>query len=249
MLSTFLKNLSVLLVIFTEFAHAKPELLVRKIDEKTLRLEGAIFEPMVEQIKALFSSSITTFEVDSEGGDTAAALEIAELMMSRKIDLVVDGLCVSSCANYLFVAAERKLVKPGSVVGWHGGYSNARSVLKEDLADVLRRHSLLKREQSLYLNKGVSIELIVYSAYLTNYKMINDSSGKKIRQSEFDLWVPDKKTLESLGVKKLNMLTNFTSAGEVEAALVKLGVDQKVFVGSLHSYLPILYRDESTKLP
>ncbi len=226
------------------FANANPTSTVRKVDETTLRLEGPIFSPMLEQLKTVLSPKISTFEVDSEGGDTATAIEIAEIMMSRKIDLIVDGICASSCANYLFVAAEKKTVNKGSVVGWHGGYSNAASVIKEDLSDILRRHALLKREQLLYLKKGVSIELIVYSAYLTNYKIVNDASGRKIKQREFDLWVPNKKTLESLGVKHLDMQSNFANAADVEAALAKHGaVDQKVFTGALHAYLPIFYKD------
>jgi hypothetical protein len=108
----------------------------------------------------------------------------------------------------------------------------------------MRRHALLKREQLIYLKKGVSLELIVYSAYLTNAKFSVDSVGQTIRQREFDLWVPTKNTLESLGVKNLTIESDFLNAAAAESALAKHGADNvKVFAGLVHSYLPVMYRD------
>jgi hypothetical protein len=46
---------------------------------------------------------------------------MAEVIRARKLRVVVDGACVSSCANYLFVAGLRQEVRPNSVVLWHGG--------------------------------------------------------------------------------------------------------------------------------
>ena len=42
------------------------------------------------------------------------------MIRQRKLRLVVDGRCLSACANYLFPAAIRKAVLPGSVVAIHG---------------------------------------------------------------------------------------------------------------------------------
>lgn len=94
------------------------------------------------------------------------------------------------------------------------------------------------------MKKGVSIDLIIYSAFLTNAKFSVDSAGQTIRQREFDLWVPNKNTLELLGVKNLTMESDFLNAAAVESALAKHGADNvKVFAGLVHSYLPIMYRD------
>jgi hypothetical protein len=243
--TSFLILLPLLAVFAPQLAFSNPKFSIVRVDSKTLKISGPILEPMFRQLNDVLTPETSIIQIDSEGGDTAEALNIAELMMARKMGLVVDGVCLSSCANYLFVAAETRKVLSGSVVGWHGGYSNAKTVLKEDLVDVMRRHALLKREQLIYLKKGVSIELIIYSAYLTNAKFSVDSVGQTIRQREFDLWVPTKNTLESLGVKNLTMESDFLNAAAVESALAKHGADNvKVFAGLVHSYLPVMYRDK-----
>jgi hypothetical protein len=241
----FLILLLLLAALAPQLAFSNPKFSIVRIDSKTIKISGPILEPMFRHINDVLTPQTSTIRIDSEGGDTAEALNIAELMMARKMGLVVDGVCLSSCANYLFVAAETRKVLSGSVVGWHGGYSNAKTVLKEDLVDVMRRHALLKREQLIYLKKGVSLDLIIYSAYLTNANFSVDSVGQTIRQREFDLWVPTKNTLESLGVKNLTMESDFLNAAAVESALAKHGADNvKVFAGLVHSYLPVMYRDK-----
>jgi ATP-dependent protease ClpP protease subunit len=72
------------------------------------------FASLVQQ-----DESIHTLHIDSPGGNIASALDIATLIHKRKLKIVVDGKCLSACANYLFVAAEMKIVLPGSVVGIH----------------------------------------------------------------------------------------------------------------------------------
>jgi hypothetical protein len=37
----------------------------------------------------------------------------------KRLDVVVDGVCASSCANYIFCAAKTKTIKHG-FVGFHG---------------------------------------------------------------------------------------------------------------------------------
>lgn len=66
------------------------------------------------------SSRIKTLFIDSIGGDMIAAVRIAEILRSRKMTLVVDGRCLSACAQVIFVAAEKKVVMEGSLVGIHG---------------------------------------------------------------------------------------------------------------------------------
>lgn len=145
--TSFLILLSMLAVLVPQLAFLNPKFSIVRIDAKTLKISGPIFESMFRHINDVLTPQTSIIQIDSEGGDTAEALNIAELMKARKIELVVDGVCLSSCANYLFVAAETRKILSGSVVGWHGGYSNAKTVFKEDLVDVIRRHALLKREQ------------------------------------------------------------------------------------------------------
>jgi len=60
--------------------------------------------------------------IDSAGGDVAAAIDLADWVHARQLDIAVTGVCLSSCANYVFPAARQKEIRPGAVVAWHGNY-------------------------------------------------------------------------------------------------------------------------------
>jgi hypothetical protein len=60
--------------------------------------------------------------IDSGGGDVAAAIELADWVHARQLDITVTGVCLSSCANYVFPAARNKAIRPGAIVAWHGNY-------------------------------------------------------------------------------------------------------------------------------
>lgn len=76
--------------------------------------------------------------LDSGGGDVAAAIELAGWVHARQLDITVTGVCLSSCANYVFPAARHKRIVPGAIVAWHGNYHHlAQSGLWRD--DVVLR--------------------------------------------------------------------------------------------------------------
>jgi hypothetical protein len=76
--------------------------------------------------------------IDSGGGDVAAAIELADWVHARQLDIAVTGVCLSSCANYVFPAARHKEIRAGAIVAWHGNYHHlAHTGLWRD--DVLLR--------------------------------------------------------------------------------------------------------------
>ena len=63
---------------------------------------------------------ITTLRINSGGGITDEGMQLGAWMAERNIDVVVDQLCFSSCANYIFTAGRNKIIMADSIVGWHG---------------------------------------------------------------------------------------------------------------------------------
>ncbi|MFZ6735190.1 hypothetical protein ACO0LG_24935 [Undibacterium sp. Ji42W] len=88
---------------------------------KVLRMTGEIVDEDAKQIEEYLGTGIETIIVRSGGGSVVGALEIAKEINKRKINLIVDKYCLSSCANYLFIAAYKKSLLPESVLGFHGG--------------------------------------------------------------------------------------------------------------------------------
>jgi hypothetical protein len=63
---------------------------------------------------------VHTLTITSAGGEVNAGMDFGEWTFERRLDLEVDDICLSSCANYVFPAARNKLIRPGALVAWHG---------------------------------------------------------------------------------------------------------------------------------
>lgn len=64
--------------------------------------------------------AIRSLVVNSGGGWTESAIELAKLAEHHGWLVIVKDKCLSSCANYVFLSRTRKVVLPQSVVAWHG---------------------------------------------------------------------------------------------------------------------------------
>ena len=89
-------------------------------DAETLVFQGRITEASRDAFSDLIDDATRTVIVTSRGGDADAALDIANAIRDRDLDVVVRGHCISSCANYLFLAGRRKIVEADSFLGFHG---------------------------------------------------------------------------------------------------------------------------------
>jgi hypothetical protein len=64
--------------------------------------------------------AIKSLVINSGGGWSEPAIELAKLAERHRWLIVVKGKCLSSCANYVFLSRTEKVVLPQSIVGWHG---------------------------------------------------------------------------------------------------------------------------------
>jgi hypothetical protein len=71
-------------------------------------------------LEKLGEREIAELRITSGGGDAWKTLETARAWIGRVDLLVIDGLCASSCANYLLPMAKRVRVPPQSYVLVHG---------------------------------------------------------------------------------------------------------------------------------
>lgn len=172
-------------------------------DKHTLRLDGPIEKSDIARFNELMSKDIKTLIVNCGGGDVLAAIPIAVKMQRRKINILVDGICASSCANYLFIAAQNKRVPEGSLVLFHGGIT-PMLVPKDQISEAMIQagagteeikshlsawHKGAQNERELYDKAGVEMALLEYSSRATNGK--------------YDFWAPPPATLKKLGVNNI----------------------------------------------
>jgi hypothetical protein len=101
-----------------------------RVVEDSLFFYGRLSSEAATRVReALASSSgLTHFVVDSVGGDVEAGMEIGDLIHERGLNVRVSGqVCLSSCANYVFLSGRTKIIDDGALVLWHG------SMIQEDL--------------------------------------------------------------------------------------------------------------------
>lgn len=187
-------------------------------------LIGAIDESMSKAFREILAADpgIRTVMVDSYGGNIESAMDIAALIRQRKLRLVVDGRCLSACANYLFPAAVSKLVLPGSVVAIHGLSTlyyeggKAKWATESQTKDLFRSASWATdreafqqrlRHQSLFYQQiGLHPDAHAsFARYLAHRKQLFGTDMIDGAQWAFDcpparMWALDQRQWEAMGV-------------------------------------------------
>lgn len=124
-LRCLLQVLSFTLIALTTLSFATPAKLATgsgqwtRVDKRTIALTGNIDSGNLFRFKLVFDEDVRTVVLNSGGGYTYEAIQIGMILKDAEVNVVVNGLCLSSCANYLFTAGRQKTIVDG-IVGFHG---------------------------------------------------------------------------------------------------------------------------------
>lgn len=159
--------------------------------------------------------------VRSPGGDAAQGISAAELLQRRGVAVYVHEVCASSCANYLFGGATRRMVSPDALILFHGGFSEASrsgalAMLdaflsspagaqvtnpdenrREVAADIDRN---IERQRQLFAAAGVSEDIVLAVERLDVDRLDSvDCAGAEEAPRRFVFFTPEQ--LSSMGVQ------------------------------------------------
>jgi len=81
---------------------------------------GDIDKTVDDFISAAADKKIDRLVIHSRGGDVHFGILFGHWVYDNQVEVEVSSLCMSSCANYVFTAAKRKIIRPSAVVIWHG---------------------------------------------------------------------------------------------------------------------------------
>ena len=90
-----------------------------RVNDTTVSLEGPIEQGSFAEFQSVFDDRVSTVILNSGGGDTYDGVQIGRVLHSAGVEIRVRGFCLSSCANYLFTAGQKKIIEDG-IVGFHG---------------------------------------------------------------------------------------------------------------------------------
>lgn len=111
------------------------------IDGNELHYVGSLTADANQRAFELFGKAQprpAILSIRSKGGVTEAGLELGRWVHARGLTVKVMEYCFSSCANYVFPAAPRKLVSNFAVVGYHGGLSSTSFQLDDKQEAMLK---------------------------------------------------------------------------------------------------------------
>ena len=119
-----------------------------RVDDHTIALTGNIASGNLLEFEKVFDENVKTVVLNSGGGLVYEAVQIGMILKKAEVNVVVDGVCLSSCANYLFTAGRWKKIRNG-VVGFHG---NIRALMRQTgteaaITDQLSELSAEEREE------------------------------------------------------------------------------------------------------
>ncbi|MBY5992607.1 hypothetical protein [Ferrimonas balearica] len=147
---------------------SNPEPATLRLEGDTLYFHGATEVDSVNRAMMLAERSevsISRMVITSGGGDVEAAMVMAHWVRDLELELVVESLCASSCANYLVPAASRVWVSSGAVLGWHG----SATLPQPELWDYPRAKELKAKEQALFDRLGLD-PLFAYLGHLEPFR-------------------------------------------------------------------------------
>jgi len=83
---------------------------------------GAISHATVDKFIADHpKGAIKKLSIFSEGGELIASIRLGRWVKENNLDVEVNLLCMSGCANYVFPAGNKKTIGRNALVLWHGG--------------------------------------------------------------------------------------------------------------------------------
>jgi len=112
--------------------------------DSVLHYEGPITESAnrrVEELYSLQQIAPTALSIRSQGGDIVPGMALGRWVFEHGLDVEIDELCFSSCANYVLTAGRRVRLRNTAFIGWHGGATQEMSL--EDLSAI---HQLSGKE-------------------------------------------------------------------------------------------------------
>jgi hypothetical protein len=128
----------------------------RSSAENTVSFSGDIVQNSFLGYQHVINGKVKNVIVNSGGGDVNEAIKIATDIYKRNLRVIIDGLCLSSCANYLLPAANAVKLSDG-FIGVHGNvtscvklYGSALNFAKLGYGGRLSDHQLIGNVKNIY---------------------------------------------------------------------------------------------------
>lgn len=172
----------------------------------------------VEQALKHSASNIQWLNITSKGGDIKLGMALGLLVFNNQLNIRVEEYCLSSCANYIFTAGNRKELGKHGLIGFHGGASSTRfdeSQIESVVAgvpDEQREGMRLKLEASIRSNLKLlnRDERIFYNEIGVNREVTTYGQREEFEtKNGFEGWYYPIVQIEKFGVSNIHLIEGY----------------------------------------
>ena len=214
----------------TNSASDNPNIESIYVSNNQLYFKGEITESSVKHAFIAinnYKGTIRKMTVNSLGGDILPAMKLGSWIFDNNIPLTVNRFCTSSCANYLFTAAESVHINKNAVLIWHGGATQKSLLPKKHTSKDLEifDHDI-KIEKQFFEKIGVKEEITVYGqlndfSIMKNTPECVEAEAKGVLQG----WTYSVEDLKKFGVDSItsdNISPPVVADGHLMSCLIKV---------------------------
>ena len=92
--------------------------------------------------EAVQGKAVKRMVITSSGGEVEAGIALGLWVFNHRLNIEVPEYCLSSCANYVFLAGHHKSIGAGAIVAWHGNYNHLKQtgLWQDGIASRMERH-------------------------------------------------------------------------------------------------------------
>jgi hypothetical protein len=106
----------------------------------TVVYAGILNDQNIERfLETVRDKEVLRLTISSGGGDINSGMRLGDWVFDNNVDIVIEGVCASSCANYVFTAGRRKTLNEGAIVAWHGNILQKTGFSSEELRETVRQ--------------------------------------------------------------------------------------------------------------
>ena len=171
---------------------------------ETVLFNGDIYRKSADDFLSVIAAHpVRRVIITSQGGHVGPALDMAEVIFQKKIDVEVPIICLSSCANYIFPAGHKKIISSVGLVGWHGTvthrkYLDAIGKKPINISELSLFEGLPEREDKFY-------QAISTDSFLPWF-------GKMPPYNAKNFYFLSKEDMELFGMKNIQVRDDYTAS-------------------------------------
>ena len=156
-------------------------------------------------------SKVEWLSITSEGGEINHGMDLGDIVHDYDLKLEVNEYCLSSCANYVFSAANHHRISSHAVIGFHGGTTGMEKEITSFI-DAMPEEERESTKQNLekYMKSAVIRERKFFEKIGVDQRITTlgqSSEYKKFAEKEdFIGWYYSLEGLATLGVSNIDVV-------------------------------------------